>query len=345
MGSLGAVVCRPRTVGVEGGAASWGNWAVPESELGLLETLGPGADVVELGCGTGALCAWLARLGFKAVGVDISRSQLNTAAELQKELGLWFPLLHANAESLHYADESFDCAISEYGASLWCDPYRWLPEAGRVLRPDGRLIFVTNSPMLMAATPRRGPCWRPTRSRYFTSAASSSRATAQSSSCVHGSGQLLRAEDSYSKKLIETRPLPRPSRGSSSRRPTGHDAGPARRSGSRASLYRSRVRKGRLGSPCSAPPSRTSSPSSRSCPGSDDGRHSGSRSTCSRRGRGRARARTRDRGREGARALLPRVREPHRGRALRGVRRRAARSDGDLRRRAARRRRLGRAHG
>ena len=42
-------------------------------------------------------------------------------------------------------DAGFDLAVSEYGASLWCDPARWIPEAARLLRPDGRLVFLTNS--------------------------------------------------------------------------------------------------------------------------------------------------------------------------------------------------------
>ena len=35
------------------------------------------------------------------------------------------------------ADASFDLAISEYGAAIWCDPYRWIPEAARLLRGSG----------------------------------------------------------------------------------------------------------------------------------------------------------------------------------------------------------------
>ena len=34
-------------------------------------------------------------------------------------------------------DASFDLAVSEYGASLWADPYKWIPEAARLLRPGG----------------------------------------------------------------------------------------------------------------------------------------------------------------------------------------------------------------
>ena len=125
---------------------SWGMWSVPESSLRLLDGFAHGADIVELGCGTAAISSWLARLGFRPVGIDISRRQLETAAELEREYGIHFPLLHANAEAVHYDGGSFDAAISEYGASLWCDPHRWLPEARRILRAGGQLIFVVSSP-------------------------------------------------------------------------------------------------------------------------------------------------------------------------------------------------------
>jgi hypothetical protein len=44
-------------------------------------------------------------------------------------------------------------AISEYGAAIWADPYRWIPEAARLLRPGGDLIFLGNSVLVMLAMP------------------------------------------------------------------------------------------------------------------------------------------------------------------------------------------------
>jgi SAM-dependent methyltransferase len=111
-----------------------------------------GMDVVELGCGTGYVSAWMARRGARPVGIDNSPAQLETARRLQSEFGLEFPLHLGDAERTPFADESFDFAISEYGAAIWCDPYRWIPEAARILRPGGRLSFLGNSVLLMLAT-------------------------------------------------------------------------------------------------------------------------------------------------------------------------------------------------
>ena len=138
------------------GALKWGIWGIAESELGLLSAFPAGSDVIELGSGPASISAWVARGGLRPVAVDVSRRQLDIAAVLQDELGPSFPLIHANAEDVPYDTESFDLAISEYGASLWCEPHRWLTEVSRLLRPGGSLIFVTNSPLLMACTPEDG---------------------------------------------------------------------------------------------------------------------------------------------------------------------------------------------
>lgn len=112
-----------------------------------------GLDAIELGCGTAYCSAWLARRGARPVGIDNSEAQLETARALQREHGLEFPLLHGNAEEVPYPDASFDFALSEYGASIWADPYKWIPEAARLLRPGGRLAFLVNAPLLVLCMP------------------------------------------------------------------------------------------------------------------------------------------------------------------------------------------------
>jgi SAM-dependent methyltransferase len=147
---------------VERGAAhwadpepKWGEWEVPEREVGMVPDV-EGLDVVELGCGTAYWSAWLARRGARPVGVDLSERQLDTARELQARHGLEFPLVHASAEAVPLPDAAFDLAFSEYGASLWCEPERWIGEAARLLRPGGRLVFLTNSVLVMLCTPLSG---------------------------------------------------------------------------------------------------------------------------------------------------------------------------------------------
>lgn len=115
-----------------------------------------GADVLELGCGTGYVSAWAARAGARPVGLDNSARQLATARRMQHEFGLVFPLVQADAERVPLVDASFDLVISEYGASIWCDPYRWVPQAARLLRSGGRLVFLCNSTLLMLCVPDVG---------------------------------------------------------------------------------------------------------------------------------------------------------------------------------------------
>jgi SAM-dependent methyltransferase len=120
-------------------APVWGDWSVPESQLRLLPEDLTGLDTLELGCGTGYVSAWLARLGAHPVGVDLAAGQLRIARALQWEHDLQFPLLQADAERPPLADRRFDLVISEYGLT-GCDPHRWVPQAARLLRPGGRLL-------------------------------------------------------------------------------------------------------------------------------------------------------------------------------------------------------------
>jgi SAM-dependent methyltransferase len=107
---------------------TWGLFQVPERDLGVLGDVAD-LDVVELGCGTAYLSAWLARQGARPVGVDLTPAQLHTAARCQERFGLAFPLIQADAEHVPLHDAGFDLVVSEYGASVWCDPERWVAEA------------------------------------------------------------------------------------------------------------------------------------------------------------------------------------------------------------------------
>jgi SAM-dependent methyltransferase len=131
---------------------SWGVFNVPESKVRLLPEV-DGQDVLEAGCGTAYVSAWIARRGGRPVGLDPTAEQLATAVRFQKDFDLNFPLVMAAAEDMPFAEKSFDIVISEYGAAIWADPYRWIPEAARVLRPGGELVFLGNGNLAMLCAP------------------------------------------------------------------------------------------------------------------------------------------------------------------------------------------------
>jgi SAM-dependent methyltransferase len=131
---------------------SWGIWGIPQRDAPILPDV-EGRDTLELGCGTGYVSAWLARRGARPVGVDPTRAQLDQARRFQEEFGLRFPLVQAAGEAVPLQDASFDLVISEYGASIWADPYLWVPEAARLLRAGGELVFLVNGTLLMLCVP------------------------------------------------------------------------------------------------------------------------------------------------------------------------------------------------
>lgn len=133
----------------------WGMFSGPESEIDALGDVW-GKDVIELGCGTAYFGAWLAKRGARVVGVDVTPAQLDTARRLQQETGLDMQFLEASAEDVPLPDASFDLAVSEYGASIWCDPEIWIAEAARLLRPGGRLAFLCNSTLSILCAPDEG---------------------------------------------------------------------------------------------------------------------------------------------------------------------------------------------
>ncbi|MBV6458355.1 MAG: Ubiquinone/menaquinone biosynthesis C-methyltransferase UbiE [Fimbriimonadaceae bacterium] len=139
-------------------AITWGIWNLPEEDI---QALGDpswfrGKDVLELGCGTAYFSAWFAKLGARPVGLDITPAQLERARAFQGEFGIAFPLIEASAEHVPLVSGSFDVVFSEYGASIWCDPDLWIPEAVRLLRPGGKLIFLVNGFLSMLCSPDTG---------------------------------------------------------------------------------------------------------------------------------------------------------------------------------------------
>jgi SAM-dependent methyltransferase len=138
----------------------WGVWSIPESRLGVLGDVA-GLDVLEYGCGGGQWCGWLAGMGARPIGLDLSIGQLRHAAGNAGRAGTRIPFVNADAERTPFADESFDVVMCDHGAMTFADPYRTVPEVARLLRPGGLFAFCHGTPFHFV-------CWDDDRQRVGT---------------------------------------------------------------------------------------------------------------------------------------------------------------------------------
>ena len=102
----------------------------------LVSCLPPGGDVLDVATGTGLVAAELVRRGFEVTGVDQSREMLMSA---RRRFGDKVELVEASAESLPFAEESFDHLTFTYLLRYVDDPGAALAELARVVRPGGTM--------------------------------------------------------------------------------------------------------------------------------------------------------------------------------------------------------------
>jgi len=102
--------------------------------------LGPGAAVLEIGCGTGQLTRHLAALGFQLTAIDIGSAMISTARSNVTDGATSFEV--TSFEDLQVADCSFDLIISAT-AFHWIDPEMAWIKTARLLRPNGWLALLT----------------------------------------------------------------------------------------------------------------------------------------------------------------------------------------------------------
>lgn len=106
----------------------------------IIDGIGTGKAVLEVGFGNGVMSFMLARRGNTVVGVDVSRIFLERArAKLSKEPGLNLRFEFGDARALDFEDGSFDYVISrnlvEHMSAA--DARRHMQEVWRVLKDHG----------------------------------------------------------------------------------------------------------------------------------------------------------------------------------------------------------------
>lgn len=111
--------------------------------------------VLDLGCGVGKHCVYLAKDGFDVVGVDVSKSALKIAQELTgRERLVHVPLARATMTNLPFNDSCFDAviALSVIHHALERDIAKAVDEIHRILKKNG--VFLAN--LVSVKDPRYG---------------------------------------------------------------------------------------------------------------------------------------------------------------------------------------------
>jgi SAM-dependent methyltransferase len=157
-------------------------WGIDFGEIGqgqvlgkLRKLLGPELDdgydrSLEIGAGTGYFSLNLLQAGVvgEATCTDISPGMVATLARNAERLGLEVRTARADAESLPFADESFDLVLGHAVLHHLPNLRRAFAEFYRVLRPGGRIVFAGEPSRLgdrIASVPKRtanalAPTWR-----------------------------------------------------------------------------------------------------------------------------------------------------------------------------------------
>ena len=157
-------------------------WGIDYGEIGRKQVLGkmqkalgtdevgPFDDALEIGAGTGYFTLNLLQSGVirEATATDISPGMLKALHENANRLGLKVTTVPTEAESLPFADESFDLVFGHAILHHIPDLARAFREFDRVLRPGGRVVFCGEPSRYgdtLAAGPKRAallaaPLWR-----------------------------------------------------------------------------------------------------------------------------------------------------------------------------------------
>ena len=116
--------------------AQWGDQTLD------LAGVGPGQDVLDIGCGTGVLARAAARRlagRGSCIGLDLNPGMLDVARRSPEPI-TW---QEGRAESLPYGDDTFDRVLSQFALMFFQDRAVALAEMSRVVRPTGAIAVST----------------------------------------------------------------------------------------------------------------------------------------------------------------------------------------------------------
>lgn len=99
--------------------------------------------VLDVGCGGGFTCEFLAHKGAQVTGIDQSLACIEAASQHAKQANLKINYKQGEAEQLPFADQTFDVAICVDVLEHVHSPQQTITEINRVLKPGGSFCFDT----------------------------------------------------------------------------------------------------------------------------------------------------------------------------------------------------------
>ncbi|MBO9313250.1 MAG: methyltransferase domain-containing protein [Chloroflexus sp.] len=126
------------------GEIPWDHSEPPPEIISLSNELPPGR-AIDLGCGTGRACIWLARAGWQVDGIDFVPEAIAIARERVAAAGVAdkVRLFVADATRLDFLTEPYDLAIDVGCGHGFSEPElnAYLDEVRRLLKPGGLFAF------------------------------------------------------------------------------------------------------------------------------------------------------------------------------------------------------------
>lgn len=114
----------------------------------LLDAVGAGDRVLDLGCGNGQLTRLAAGQARHATGIDLSEPMLATATARAAAAGVPnVSFVRGDAQVHPFGEHAHDVALSRFGVMFYADPVAAFANVRRALRPGGRLAFLCMTSM------------------------------------------------------------------------------------------------------------------------------------------------------------------------------------------------------
>jgi len=136
----------------------------------------PPLEVLDVGTGPGVMAFFMAELGHRVTGIDLSNGMLEQARSNARWLGLDVSFRQGDAENLRFPDGKFDAVVNRIVLWNMPSPERAIQEWTRVLKPGGRIVIIDSngatlrktlkhklwkiaSAPLVMVTEKRNPLW------------------------------------------------------------------------------------------------------------------------------------------------------------------------------------------